>query len=291
MRSPHAFAAVAVMLLWGVNFPVTKIGLQQLPPLTFMALRVALVAALLVPFVRVPAGRLKEIAVLSFTFGFLHFALMYSGLRYVDAAVASVAIQIQVPFAALLAALLFNDKLGWRRLLGMATALAGVAILAGEPREGSEWWAVGLIIAAALVWAIANIQMKRLADVDGFALNGWIALLALPQLALGSFVLERGQVAAVLTADARAWAAIAYQAVVVVILCYGLWYRLLRRYPVNQTMPWTLLVPVFGVASGVLVLDEPFTRNLAIGGAATVLGVAIILIRRPTTVDVKARGA
>src|SRR5690606_15019516 len=114
----------------------------------------------------------------------------------------------------------------------------------------------------ALVWAIANIQMKRLADVDGFALNGWIALLALPQLAVGSALLEHGQVDAVLAADGRAWAAIVYQSLVVVILCYGVWYALLRRYQVNQTMPWTLLVPVFGVASSVLVLDEPFTWNL-----------------------------
>lgn len=289
MRPLHAVGALLVMLLWGVNFPITKIGLEQLPPLTFMTLRVALVALLLVPFVKAPRGRLREIALLSFTFGFLHFALMFSGLRHVDAAVASVAIQIQVPFAAMLAALFLGDKLGWRRLVGMGTAILGVAILAGAPRQGSAWWAVGLIVGAALVWAIANIQMKRLADVSGFALNGWVALLALPQLVLGSLALESGQVEAILNADGRAWSAVVYQSAVVVILCYGIWYWLLSRYQVNQTMPWTLLVPLFGVASGIVVLDEPFTWTLAVGGAATIAGVAIILIRRPATVEGRAR--
>ncbi|HET8726126.1 MAG TPA: EamA family transporter [Alphaproteobacteria bacterium] len=290
MRPVHALSALAVMFLWGVNFAVTKIGLQQLPPLTFMTLRVAMVAALLVPFVRMPAGRMKEIAALSFTFGFAHFAFMFTGLKFVDAAVASVAIQIQVPFAAILAALFFGDKLGWRRLTGMSIAILGVAILAGEPRAGSEIWAIGLIVVAALLWAVANIQMKRLSDVSGFALNAWIALLALPQLVLGSFLLESGQVEAVLAADWRAWAAVAYHAVIVVILCYGVWYWLLSRYQVNQTMPWTLLVPLFGIASGVMFLGEPFTWNLAVGSLGTIIGVAIILIRRPTTVDTKARG-
>ena len=72
-----------------------------------------------------------------------------------------------------------------------------------------------------------------------------------------------------------------YQSVLVFGLGYGLWYRLLRRYQVNQTMPFLLLVPVFGVASGVAFLGEELTATLIAGGLLTVAGVAIILIRRP----------
>lgn len=289
MTLADGLIALLVAVFWGLNFAVSKSGLEQFPPLFMIALRFGLVAALLVPFVPRPHRRIKEIALFSVTLGFLHFSLMFNGLARVDAAVAAITIQIQVPFAALLSAILYNDPPGWRRLLGMALAIAGVAILAGEPRTSSALWAVGMIVAAALVWAVSNIQMKQLADVDGFALNGWMALLAAPQLMLASLIIEEGQWQAVTTAGWLDWGTIAYQAVIVVILCYGLWYGLLRRHSVNQVMPVTLLVPLFGVLSGVVFLGEALTWTLAAGAAATIAGVAIIVSRRPKLVEPKTR--
>lgn len=289
MKPLDALVGLLIAVLWGLNFAVAKTGLGQFPPILMIALRFALVAALLVPMAAMPRPRLKEIAFLSVTLGLIHFALMFNGLARVDAAVAAITIQIQVPFAALLSAVLYRDPPGWRRMLGMALAILGVGILAGEPRTSSELWAVGLIIAAALFWAIANIQMKQLSGVDGFALNGWLALLATPQLLLASLILERGQWAAMRSADWLGWGSVAYQAVIVVIVGYGLWYRLLRHYSVNQVMPFTLLVPLFGVLSGTVLLGEALTWNLAVGGVATVAGVAIIVTRRPKLVEPKAR--
>ena len=289
MTLADGLIALLVAVFWGLNFAVSKSGLEQFPPLFMIALRFGLVAALLVPFVPRPRGRMKEIALFSVTLGFLHFSLMFNGLARVDAAVAAITIQIQVPFAALLSAILYNDPPGWRRLLGMALAIAGVTILAGEPRTSSALWAVGMIVAAALVWAVSNIQMKQLADVDGFALNGWMALLAASQLLLASLIIEEGQWQAVTTAGWLDWGTIAYQSVIVVILCYGLWYGLLRRHSVNQVMPVTLLVPLFGVLSGVVFLGEALTWTLAAGAAATIAGVAIIVSRRPKLVEPKTR--
>ena len=281
MAPRDAAAALLVMVLWGLNFVVAKVGLEQLPPIWLVALRFAVVAVILVPFVARPRGQLWAIYRLSLSLGVLHFALMFSALNHLDAAVAAICIQIQVPFSALLAALFLGDRLGWRRAVGMAVALAGVVILMGEPRQGSETWAIGLILAAALVWSVAALQIKHLSSVDGLALNGWLALFTAPQLALVSAVLEDGQLAATAAADWRAYGSILYQSLIVMILCYGIWYALLRRYPVNMVMPWTLLVPLFGVAAGILLLGEAATWSRLIGGAVTVFGVAMILVRRP----------
>jgi O-acetylserine/cysteine efflux transporter len=65
---------------------------------------------------------------------------------------------------------------------------------------------------------------------------------------------------------------------------YGVWYDLMRRFAVNQVMPFTLLVPVFGVLSGVIFFGDPLTLAILIGGACTVVGVAIVVIRRPRVV-------
>lgn len=273
--------AVLVCLLFGMNFPVSKTGLDDLPPLTFLVLRFAVVAVLLVPWARLPRAYWGQLAMLSVILGFAHFTLIFLGLRYVDASTAAIAIQTQVPFAALFAAIFFGDRLGWRRALGMTIAIAGVVILAGEPTGRSPAWAIGLIVVAAGLWALSNIIMKRLSSVDPFALNGWMAVMAIPQLALASFILEEGQWAAVTSASLVAWGAVFYNAVVVVIIGYAIWYGLLRRHPINLVVPWTLLVPIFGVAASIIIRSEPLTWHLLVGGTATLIGVTIIMVRRP----------
>ncbi len=280
-----------VTFVWGMNFAVVKAGLAELPPIFFVALRFTGVALTLLPFVRLSRRKLGQLVLLSVTLGGLHFSMMFVGLRGLDVATAAIAIQLQVPFAAILAAIAFKDRLGWRRLLGMAIAFTGVALIAGEPRLDSNLQPLALVVTAALVWSLANIQIKALGDeVDVFALSAWVALLAAPQLYLASYLLEDGQVAALLASSWIAWGSIAYQVVVVTILGYGIWYWNMRRHPVSQVMPFTLLVPLFGVLSGIVFFDERVTLPMLIGGASTIAGVAIIVIRRPRIVAPSTKG-
>jgi O-acetylserine/cysteine efflux transporter len=284
----HGALFVAIMAIWGLNFVVAKISMEQLPPLLMTALRWALVAVMLVPFVGRPRGRWRQVMLVSFTLGFVHFALMFTGLRDIDASSAAIAIQLQVPFAALLSAVIFNDPLGWRRALGLSISFVGVALIAGEPRLDGHYLSLAMVIAAACIWSVVNIQIKLMGDVDGLILIAWIGVFATPQLVLGSYLIEDGQAAALVAADWRAWASIAFQAVFVVGIGYGSWYWLLKRYTINQVMPFMLLVPLFGVASGIVFLGEPVTLALVGGAAITILGVGIIILRRPKPMAPKA---
>ncbi|MBI1207169.1 MAG: EamA family transporter [Azospirillum sp.] len=284
MSFRDSLIALAVVALWGCNFAVAKFGLTEFPPLFLMVLRFSLVALLLVPFVAVPVGRLRQVFLLSVSLGGLHFPLIFSGLADLDAATASIAVQLEVPFASLLAALVFKDMLGWRRSAGMLVAFAGIAIIAGEPRLAGRLGPLALVVAASFAFAVASIQIKALGPINGFALNGWIALFAVPQLLVGSLLLESGQLAALAAADWRGWGAVLYMALISTIVAYGAWYFLVGRYPVNQTMPWLLTTPVFGVLAGVVILGEAVTPPLLLGGALTVAGVAVIVIRRPRTI-------
>jgi O-acetylserine/cysteine efflux transporter len=86
------------------------------------------------------------------------------------------------------------------------------------------------------------------------------------------------------------WGVLAFQSLLVTLVGYGVWYRMMRNFPVNQVMPFTLLIPLFGVLSGILFLDEPLTWFMLIGGAATLAGVAICVIRRPALVEASTKG-
>jgi O-acetylserine/cysteine efflux transporter len=150
---------LVVMVIWGFNFAVAKTGLEQFSPLFMMFLRFAAVAAVLVPFVRIPHGRMRGIFALSVILGGIHFPLMFGGLAGIDAATAAITVQLQVPFSALLAALVFKDRIDARGIIGMIIAFLGVVVIAGEPRLNGNYVALGMVVAAAFAFAVANIQM------------------------------------------------------------------------------------------------------------------------------------
>jgi len=289
MRPFDIVLAVLVATVWGGNFVVAKLGLQELPPLLFMAVRFVLVALCLLPFASWPRDKLLQLALYGLVMGGIHFSLMFTALVVIDAATASILSQLCIPFATLLAALAFKDRPGWRRISGMAIAFAGVAVIVGEPRFEGGLMPVLMVIGAAFAWGLGAVQAKAIGDIDPYTLNAYMAVFAVPPLAILSLLLETGQVQALVSASAVGWSSIFYQSFAVVIFGYGIWYRLLRRNPISLTMPFMLLVPLIGVISAVLFLGEPMSASLFVGGALTVLGVAIIIVRRPETAELPAR--
>lgn len=287
MKPQHFLALAFAQVLWGANFAVLKLGLDTWPPFFFVALRLGAVGILLLPFVGLPKrSQLPGLLLLAVLLGVIHFGTLFTGIALSDAATSSIIIQIQVPLAALSAAVFFGDRIGWRRWSGMALSILGIALLVGRPAFQGGWIAVGLILAAAISWVAANLQIKRLAGaIGGWQLNAWPALLAAPMMLALSAVTEHGQVAALRSADTAAWIAMAYQVVVTTALCYGLWFAMMRRYPVTQVMPFTLLEPMFGALTAVFLLDEPWDWQMVLGALVTVSGLAIIVIRRPQSVE------
>src|SRR5260221_1785680 len=278
MKQRDVLLAVVVMLVWALNFPISKLGFVDFPPILFMALRFAIVAALLCPFFHPPRAKLKQIMLVSVTLGTFHFSLMFSGLARTDSATAALLVQSQVPFAALLAALFFKDRLTPRSMIGMAIALLGIALIVGEPRFGTDPLPVAMILGAAFAWAVANIQFKQIGAIDGFALTGWMAFFACPQLLILSLILEDHHLAAITHAGWHGWGAIAYGAIVITILSYGLWYPLMRKYAVNQVIPYTLLIPALTVAGSYLILGDPLDLPFRLRRADAFLRRAIPVV-------------
>jgi O-acetylserine/cysteine efflux transporter len=141
------------------------------------------------------------------------------------------------------------------------------------------------VVAAALVWSIANMQVKALGDeIDAVQLNGWIAILAAPQLLVVSYAAEGDRWPGLSEIGWGGAFSLAYQAVIVAAFSYWIWYNLMRRYQVNLVMPFMLLQPLIGAAAGVVFRDEVITMPMIIGGIGILIGVAIIIIRRPAVI-------
>lgn len=282
MTPTHIGLAVLVMAVWASNIAAARFTVQEMSGWLVIALRMAVLALPLIPFVRFPRAHLGRICALSVTMGTGHFGCMFVALQEIPAAAGALIIQTTVPFAAIIAWILYREPLGWLRAAGIAIAFGGVALLVGTPDapDGLPLAATGLALASAVFFAIANIQLRGLGGVNVFAVNGWMAVFAVPQLALLSLLLEDGQLAAVSGISLEAALAILHMSVIVSVVGHGLWYHLVPKYRTNQIVPMTLLIPVFGVAFGVALLGEELTWRLLAGGLVTIAGVAAVMLHR-----------
>lgn len=276
MSPLEILCAVLVPLFWGVQFAVIKIGLAAFPPLFFVALRFAVVAAMLLPFVGRPTRHeLGPMIAISVFFGGVNFALFFIGLQQGSASLASVASQLTTPFTVLLAWPFLGERLSPRVLVGVALAFAGVALTVAQPRALAEIVPILLIIAAAFALAIGNTLTKRHGPFDPMKLMAWMSLFTVPQVMATSLLIEHGQLASLLSAGPQAWLAFAYTVLFGAIAGWGLWFWLIARHSMNRVAPFSLLQTVFAVAAGIIFLGEPLTPTLVVGAIVCIAGVAI----------------
>ena len=280
MKPAHMVLAVIIMAVWASNIAAARLAAGEIPGWALITIRMAVIAITLVPFVAIPRGHMWKIFGLSVTMGTMHFGLLFVALEHIHAGTAALILQTSVPFALLLALIIFQERFGWRRATGIIISFAGVTLLVGEPRVNDNLLFAFLALVSALSFGAANLQLRSLGGVNVFAINGWMSVFAIPQMALISWIFESGQIDAIQNASIDAWIAIAHMGIVVSIVGHGLWYRLVPKYRTNQTMPFTLLIPFFGVSFGIVILGETLTSLIAGGGLVTIVGVAIIVFRK-----------
>jgi O-acetylserine/cysteine efflux transporter len=116
-------------------------------------------------------------------------------------------------------------------------------------------------------------------------MQAWIAVVGGPVLLLVSLGIESGQWQAVTHADLNGWGALAFTTLLSSLVAHTGWYYLVSRYPVTSLSPITLLSPLFGVLFGVTLLHDQLTGRMLVGGAITLIGVLIVLLRENKLID------
>ncbi|MFS2225380.1 DMT family transporter [Pantoea sp. B65] len=272
------FQDVLILLVivsgWAFNVIAMKFGLMELPPLLMLLLRFIIVAAVLVPFHPLPRQQMPLLCLLAFTFGFVHFALLLFGMQYTDAGSAAVLVQMGTPMAMVLAAVWLREKLAMRQIIGVGAAVAGVMVLSGSPSLLS-WHGPALLLVSASGWACTNILIKRSPPIAPLAMTGWLSLFAIPWVLLSSLLTEHHQLHSLLSAGWRGWLGVLYSAFGSSLLAYSLWYWLLKKYPVNQILPWSLLSPALAMLMGVAILGEKLDEGKLWGAGLIVSGIFI----------------
>jgi O-acetylserine/cysteine efflux transporter len=265
MTLRDVLAALLVVTILGLAFVAIKAGLETVPPLMLCTLRfgfAAVPAALMIRPPRAPVA-----------------LVVGSGIRLgMPAGLSSLLIQIQVPFTVALAWAALGERPRRLQGLGGLIALLGVAAVALARGWSAPLGPLLMVVGAALSWASANIIVKRIGRVDMLALMVWSSLATTPPLLALSLIVEGPAAFAALTHPS--WAAIgsvAFQAYPTTLLAFGLWNRLLTRYPAATVTPFALLVPVAGILSTHAALGEPLSADILAGGGLILTGIALSL--------------
>jgi len=280
MKPVDVLIAIAVAMIWGMGFVVAKAAMSHFSPILLMALRFSLTAACMIYFFRPPPGVFKQLFWISLISAALQYSLTFNGVRGIDASTAALLVQLEVPFGLIMAWLVFGDRISPKQALGILIAFGGAVLIVGEPRLAGDLVYAFMVIGGAFTWSVGQIMIKKLGNVGGFNLLSGVAMFAAPQLFVASFLFEQDQLEQITSASPAAWSAVVYLGLVMTALGYGLWYRLLGHYSVNQVMPFLLLLPVTSVCGGIFFLGESLTTKIALGGCLAIVGVAMITIQR-----------
>ncbi|WP_433661194.1 EamA family transporter [Nocardia sp. CA-128927] len=296
MTARDRLLGLTVVLLWGLNFLALRAGLDHFPPFFFAALRFAVIAVPVLLFVPRPKVRLRWLLLYGTGFGILQFAFLFTAMRAgMPTGLASLVLQSSAPFTVLLGALFLRERIRPVQVAGIVVAMTGMAVIGWDRLEHASVLPVLLTLAAGLGWAFGNIGARQ-ATVESPGLNTmhltlWIAVVPpLPMFVLSAATEgpTTGLRAVVDSFSATGWpaiAAVAYTAILATVVGSGLWTYLMSRYPAGVVAPFTLLVPIVGIAAAWAFLDETPTPLSLIGGVIVIAGAFAATAGKRSKVD------
>lgn len=271
-------------LLWGSSYLFIKVAVQELPPLTLIAVRVSGAALFLIAVMAARRERLPRdkrtwgmLLVQAFVNSIAAWTLLAWGQQHVDAGLASVLNSTSPIFVFLFTTLITrHEVMSGRKLAGALIGLSGVCLIVGlDALEGLGVQVAGQLacLAGAMLYGVAAIYGKRFGHISATATATgtmiWAAAVLVPAALIGDrpWTLQPG---------ATAIAAAAALSIVCTGIALMLYFRLVRTIGSLGVASQAYLRAGIGVLLGIIVLGESITPSVALGLFAAILGVALI---------------
>ena len=254
---------ILLTLVWGINWPIMKIGVTGFPPLTFRTLCMWLGTPILalvlvvqrVPF-RIERAHWRELLLLATFNMFFWHGLIIVAVQSLSSGRAAILGYTMPMFSAVLGGLVFGERLSKRAWGGVAAATLGVVLLLWHELSNLSGKPVGVLLAlgAASTWALGTQLLRRTKmSVPTLTISFWMAFLTTGVMTVLALLLERDQWHAPSEAT---WGAIVFNAVLVFGFAQAAWFYLARSLPPVASTLSVMLIPVLGVFSGAVGLGE-----------------------------------
>ena len=275
MSARDTALAVAVAAVWGISFIAIKWGVTEIPPLMFSAFHFFFAAVPAVFFIAPPRARFRLVVAYGLAIGVAQFGLLFIAINLgMPVGLSSLVMQLHAFFTIFLAWLLMGETPTRAQLTGAAIALAGVALIGSQRLGGAALVPFAITIVSAFFWGVGNVLGKQAGRADMLAFMVWSSLAApLPLVGLSLAFEGRAGIEALLHPGWFGLACAVFLAYAATLFGFGVWGRLLARYPAALAAPFALLVPVFGMSSAALIFGEVVSPAEWMGAGLILVGL------------------
>ncbi|MFM8590136.1 MAG: DMT family transporter [Limnohabitans sp.] len=288
--SPRQWIVLVLLtIVWGINWPIMKVGVTGFPPLTFRTLCLWLgtpvlglaLLAMRVPC-RSPREHWRELLVLAVFNMFFWHGLIIIAVQSLSSGRSAILGYTMPMFSALLGALFFGDRLAGRAWLGVGAASLGVVLLLWHEIANLSGRPLGVLLAlaAASTWALGTQLLRRTRmPVPTLAISFWMTAMTTVVMTVLAMLLEQDRWVQPLPAH---WGSIVFNAVLVFGFAHAAWFYLARSLPPVASTLSVMLIPVVGVFSGALWLGEVLHWQDWTAVVLMVLSIGAVLWPRKT---------
>jgi len=273
-------------VLWGVNWPVMKRAVTEVPVWTFRSICLfgagagfVVICRIAGQSFRVPRGQVRPLLIVSLFNVTIWHICSATGLAHLAASRATIIAFTMPLWASLLAVPLLGERPTVYTVGGLLAGLAGMAVLILPQYQSVLADPVGpvVMLIAAISWAIGTVALKYYRFTMPVAvLTGWQLILGGIPLAIGAVVFDRDFDATAVSS--QAWLATAYAVIVATLFCHWAWFKLVRRFPAVAISVGTLAIPVVGVLTSALGLGEPIGWDALTALALVLTALFLVLI-------------
>ena len=272
-----------VIIIWGCNFAVMKIGMNQIGPFLLASLRFLVASIPLIFFIKKPQIPFKFIIAYSLTFGLGQFGLLFSAIKLgLPSGMASLLVQLQVMFTPIFSLLILKQRISTPTVWAICLSLVGLLIIIYSTQDVSaELLPIILGCGAALSWALSNVVISwgktQNYAYSPISLVVWAsAMLPIPFLFMALFTGEFNQLS--LTHLIYSLPSAFYLGVIATVIAYHFWVKALTNFPAAHVAPFSLLIPVIGLLLGSFMFDEVLSFYEILGCTFILIGLVCHVI-------------
>lgn len=278
-----ALGATLVAAIWGCNIVVMKVALNDMDPLLFTAARFCFLALVLLPFVSISTAELRPLLPIALVMGIGHFYLLAVGISMVPGVIASVCFLLGAPFSTLLSYLFLNERISLLQTLAIVAATFGAMLPTLLLGQNDLQWGILLVILSTFMWAVGNIQIRKLKKLSVLSIQFGIAIITAP-LSFVAYLLQANAAPMLPQFNSNTLLCLAFVVLGSSVLSYSLWYGLIHRHGMSRVAGFVLLQPFFTLTVGYLILGETLTLWQLVGSSITLVGVSVYYQHnRPST--------
>ena len=280
MNFKDTMLVLLVIVIWGANFTVIKVGLEEVPPVLFSALRFAIVAIPAIFFIPFPKTSIYNVLGVGLFLGVIKFSLLFISMNVgVSAGLASLLLQSQVVFTIILSVFIFKEEIKKNQFWGIIVAVFGFSMFFFSTNGNLTILGLILILLAGLFWAVSNVIMKRMKDVNLLHFMVWVSLVPPLPLAILSYFMETNTPLTLLVnTSLQLWLAVLYTGFISTLLAFAIWGYLLKNYTAATVTPFALLIPMVGILVSSVFLGETLGTFEIIGSLTVMFGLIICVL-------------